>query len=239
MAEPAETNQTTTDTTPNLDTTLGNPQATTTANTPRDDKKNNRFIAFVFLALFFAPIIIAYTILKTDLWQSFGSTNQGELLNPPVSVTALTLSPVQTVYHPNAMPEQLTPPELAAKTWQLFFIQPDECDLVCQNSRYVMQQVHTGLGPTQHRVQENILVEADQLTQLQITLQNEKHTIQVWQWQPHTAPKEIKPNHLYIADPLGNIMLQYQFSEDHQTALMQAKGLLKDLKKLLKLSRIG
>ena len=43
---------------------------------------------------------------------------------------------------------------------------------------------------------------------------------------------KIKKNHLYIVDPLGNIFMYY--NKD-----FNAKGLKKDIKKILRISRIG
>ena len=44
--------------------------------------------------------------------------------------------------------------------------------------------------------------------------------------------EKLKKNHLYIVDPLGNIFMYYNKDFD-------AKGLKKDIKKLLRISRIG
>ena len=44
--------------------------------------------------------------------------------------------------------------------------------------------------------------------------------------------KKLEKNHLYIIDPLGNIFIFYDKD-------FSAKGLKKDIKKILKVSRIG
>ena len=44
--------------------------------------------------------------------------------------------------------------------------------------------------------------------------------------------QNLKPNIFYISDPLGNLMMSYP-------ADINPKGILKDLKKLLRASRIG
>jgi hypothetical protein len=43
---------------------------------------------------------------------------------------------------------------------------------------------------------------------------------------------KLKKNHLYLVDPLGNIFMYYQKD-------FNPKGLKKDIKKILKVSRIG
>ena len=46
-------------------------------------------------------------------------------------------------------------------------------------------------------------------------------------------------NGIFIADTLGNIILRYSLSGEQQQAVMQSRDILADLRKLLKLSRIG
>jgi hypothetical protein len=49
----------------------------------------------------------------------------------------------------------------------------------------------------------------------------------------------LKQQSVYIVDTLNNAMLYYQIDSDRSTAVMESRSMLADIKKLLKLSRIG
>lgn len=193
-----------------------------------EDIRKSRIVLITFLALFTAPVIIAYTVLKTDYWKSREATHHGELIQPPMHTENLQITPLQG--------DEST--QLPTGKWLLVYASTENCNDACQNSLYIMKQVHTGLGPTQHRVEEHILLQNSALP-TQIDLDNNRIKQQQWSWTRSADTANLTPGNLYIVDPLGNIILQYTIKEDRQGAILQAKGLLRDLKKLLKLSRIG
>ena len=53
------------------------------------------------------------------------------------------------------------------------------------------------------------------------------------------ATSRLNPEYIYVADPLGNIMLRYPVIRDKDSAFVKGKDILYDLKKLLRMSRIG
>ena len=63
----------------------------------------------------------------------------------------------------------------------------------------------------------------------------------VWAFnQVSTAAKgKLDPAKIYVADPLGNIILEYPQPKTDQEVLTFGKAMLSDLRKLLKYSRIG
>ena len=50
---------------------------------------------------------------------------------------------------------------------------------------------------------------------------------------------ELPVNTLFIIDPLNNVMLYYPTHADKEAMVLEGKNVLADLRKLLKLSRIG
>ncbi|WP_232506971.1 hypothetical protein [Idiomarina piscisalsi] len=62
---------------------------------------------------------------------------------------------------------------------------------------------------------------------------------------PITAPaiirelKDLPANTLFIIDPMHNVMLYYPTHNDKEAMIKEGKNVLADLRKLLKLSRIG
>ena len=96
------------------------------------------------------------------------------------------------------------------KRWWLMYVAPQNCDATCKHTQFLMQQIKIGLGPDQNR-------------------------LHLWQGQG-TATAE---GHLYIMDPMGQIMLRYPTYADPKESILKGRGVLKDLQKLFKVSHIG
>ena len=54
-----------------------------------------------------------------------------------------------------------------------------------------------------------------------------------------SAPTQLATNSVYIVDTQNNAMLFYQIKLERQDAVMESRNMLADMRKLLKLSRIG
>lgn len=186
------------------------------------------------------------------------SINEPLLTTDEQSNTALK---PQNLAPQNLTSAELTPPE---KLWQILYIVPNDCDQSCLHSQYISQQVRTGMGPEKGRVSTHY-IHLQPLKNGSDSLQINGHEIDLSQdgslnrWQTFNqdllalqasttqtnnsnnleVQNPLAPGFIFLADPLGNIMMKYKISTDFDQALQQAKGLKKDLKKLLKLSRIG
>ncbi|SQD80501.1 hypothetical protein [Moritella yayanosii] len=170
---------------------------------------------FIILGLFIAPILIAKLVLVND-WYQGAKTNTGELLSPPLTMSQ--------------------PPQ----AWLLLYNPGEQCTQQCQQSLWQMQQVHTLLAVEGKRVQryltkypETVIhpeplsrdhVEISTLARLQLSAVNQQ---------------QLSTDTLYLVDPLGNIFMHYQYPTDRAAAIKVSAGLLKDLKRLLKISKIG
>ncbi|AWB66692.1 hypothetical protein C2869_09730 [Saccharobesus litoralis] len=163
-------------------------------------------------ACFLLPVLLAYIVLKMG-WFNPSSTNKGELLSPLRS-------------HHLAI-------HSTEKKWLVMYQVPEVCNQQCQNNLYVMQQTHTALGKNQDRVSTVAINASSQLVQGSHLLGISVADISKLSFM-HDSPQA-----LYIADPMGNVMMRYQISEDKQQAIMAARDLLKDLNKMLKLSKVG
>ena len=53
------------------------------------------------------------------------------------------------------------------------------------------------------------------------------------------AELNLSADYIYVADPLGNIMLRYPIIADRDAAFVKGNDIYFDLKKLLRISRIG
>ncbi|MGR5175621.1 hypothetical protein [Vibrio mediterranei] len=183
------------------------------------DRSNSKSIArgrlvLLALILFFAmPFIVAKAIL-TNNWYQSGVTNHGELIEPRVTFDSLAIE--------NPLQEQ---------SWQLGFVLPKVCEEECLNRLYIMGQTYLALGKYKERVTPVVYVQAHQkVPQLPDSIQrvvvNEEFN-------------QLIPIEGYvIADTLGQLVM---FFPPTTTAnqVEHSKGLLSDLRKLLKLSRVG
>ena len=176
-------------------------------------KKNGKKTLILLLLAFVLPVMAAKIVLSFDLYQG-GATNKGQLLDS-ISYTNLAMT--------NPQPQE----------WQLLYQLPSHCDAICEDRLYILQQSHVALGRNQDRVHTIIMVDqhsdTDALTGFDFVTATPSKQLS----------KLLNQQELVIVDPLGSLVMSYPIAEDHQAQIMQGKALVADLRKLLKLSRIG
>ena len=193
--------------------------------------------AFVLLALLFmTPAFVAWVMHNSSEqgWRPEGTTNRGALVHP---ARPLTL-PADMVVGEQPATEYLQ------GLWTLLYIGDGDCDAVCNENLYKMRQIRTAQNENMRRVQRAFLVRDEALSpELQVLLETEYKDMAV---QLITAGQLeqldsffrvddgplLDTGRVYIVDPLGNLMMYYPPDAD-------PGGMLKDLKKLLKYSKIG
>jgi len=193
--------------------------------------------AFVLLGLLFmAPAFVAWVMHHSGDggWRPAGMTNQGQLVHParPLQLPADVLAAERPLN------------EFLQGVWTLVYIGDADCDAVCINNLYKMRQIRIAQNENMKRVQTLFLLQGDGVPEsLAALLREEYASLAVV---PVTAAQaeQIAPfflidgvgmqaaERVYIVDPLGNLMMYYQPDAD-------PAGMLKDLLKLLKFSRIG
>ena len=193
--------------------------------------------ALVLLGLLFmTPAFVAWVMHNSseEGWRPEGTTNRGVLVHPA---------------RPLAFPADLMVADVSANDylqgrWTLLYIGDHDCDEVCNNNLYKMRQVHIAQNENMKRVQRLFLVRGAELpetlgvllqteySKMDVALLTEAHARQL-------APDFVIDGHsmegaerVYIIDPLGNLMMYYP-------ADAEPGGMLKDLKKMLKYSKIG
>ncbi|MGS0674041.1 hypothetical protein [Shewanella sp. 0m-4] len=177
-------------------------------------QKSGKKTLILLLLAFVLPVIAAKLVLSFDLYQG-GATNKGQLLDTDTSYQNLAMV--------NPLPHE----------WQLLYLLPSHCNAVCEDRLYILQQSHTALGRHQDRVHTIILVNEHSDTTV----------LDAFDFVTATPSKALSQlldqQELVIVDPLGSLVMSYPVAEDHQAQIMQGKALVADLRKLLKLSRIG
>jgi cytochrome oxidase Cu insertion factor (SCO1/SenC/PrrC family) len=193
--------------------------------------------ALVLLGLLFmTPAFVAWVMHHSSEqgWRPEGTTNRGSLVHPA---------------RPLTMPAELKIADQAANDylqgkWTLLYIGDADCDAVCNENLYKMRQIRMAQNENMRRIQLLYLVRdgAIPAPQAGLLARDYKDTAvtlltaaQVDQIAPHFLIDGVTmqaAERVYIIDPLGNLMMYYPPDAD-------PSGMLKDLKKLLKYSKIG
>jgi cytochrome oxidase Cu insertion factor (SCO1/SenC/PrrC family) len=126
---------------------------------------------------------------------------------------------------------------LFTEKWALAYVGNGACDETCRKALYFMRQTRLSLNNEMTRVARVFLATGECCDRA--FLEREHPGLVVIDATGPEArdlvaafPATEQPHSLFIVDPLGNLVMRYDTRDD-------PKGLLTDLKKLLKLSHIG
>ncbi len=167
-----------------------------------------------------ALLVIAILPLAAAIWSYFGGlgvpsgrVNRGELVSPPLAVDRWKLT------------DSAGQPWQGAGRWQLLLV-VEQCDADCQRWRYSLGQLQRALGRDQNRLGQQLVLPLRAFSDQQATPALEDMTRLL------SAVVTAANQGIWLADPLGNLVLRYRLNQPPQ-------DLLKDLKRLLKVSNIG
>jgi len=176
--------------------------------------------------IFIGPLLFAYFLYNSDSdWLPSAGTEHGLFLDPPrlLPDTALT---------PGGGAES---PQLRGK-WSLIIIGERQCAETCQDALYKTRQVRRALGRDDGRVQR-VFFMASGSSDFEFLKREHPALIVVEPGSP--VSHELDPvlgdrggGDIFLADPLGNLIMRFPQETD-------MKGIHKDLKHLLKVSQIG
>jgi hydrogenase maturation factor len=177
----------------------------------------------MLMAVFVVPVVAAY--LAYFGWRPAGHTNYGDLLK----VTPLQQTAGVTL---DGTPFDLQ--RLQGK-WVMVHVGPARCDAACAQQLYLMRQTRIAQGKDQSRI-ERLWVLTDG-GMVDPALLKDHQGLHVWRpadaaFVAQFPAEDERAGHVYMVDPLGNLMLRFPAQPD-------AKRMMKDLKLLLKASQIG
>ena len=186
-------------------------------------QKINRLKLLSLLALMLAPVVISYGLFFSDYRP--GSANYGEILDvKKISGSGGVNQVDNTIFRMR---------DLRGK-WVMLMIDSGACDEVCKTKLWQMRQVRLVQNKEMKRVErlwlvdDNTAVGADLHEDFEGTFFiNAKDS----ELLALITPVETQRNHIYIIDPLGNLMMR--FPENADPTLMG-----KDLKRLLHVSQM-
>lgn len=200
---------------------------------PEQTARSSRRQAWILVAAFFAPLALAFLLyyggshFGDGAWRPAGSTNKGDLIHPARPLPEFELA--------TTAGSRLDLQGLHGK-WNVVFIGDGQCDARCREALVLMRQTRLALNDDLTRVQRVFLVTEHCCDQAYLTAEHDGLIV------APVDPAGAQPllstfpgvgqERIYLVDPLGNLMMSY--GPD-----VPQKGLLEDLKKLLKLSHIG
>ena len=198
-----------------------------------NSNKKNKIIIIVIVLVFIAPSILYWYVFNhTDFLETRGTSNYGQIITPPIQLENLSLI------------DPLNPDrkDTLHGKWSMIYV-ADLCDDICMQNVYRMRQIHMGMGKHSLRVQKVLFLIDQDLDELSSLLANYKGQqvintnsvdtdILLEKFRIEGVKDLPRFQRIYISDPLGNLMISYPPD-------INPKGILKDLKKLLRTSRIG
>jgi hypothetical protein len=200
------------------------------------DRRQRRLLIGLAL-MFFAPLGVSfYLYYGRGAWHPGGHVNAGELIQPPRPLPSLAL-PLQNSGE--------TVADFLRRKWTLLYVEQGPCSQGCQKRLYDTRQVRLALDRDMDRVQRVFIADGD-CCDFQFLHEQHPDLIAV-RMSPAAAPLlallprrgagsgsggDVNAQRIYLIDPLGNLMMSYAPDA-------KPKGMLEDMKRLLRLSQIG
>jgi cytochrome oxidase Cu insertion factor (SCO1/SenC/PrrC family) len=186
-----------------------------------DRPKKSLASLWLIAAVCAAPVIASYAVFY--FWRPADQVNYGELIGPR-PLPAVMLAQV------DGSPFEFS--RLAGK-WVLATADPAACDAYCETKLTYMRQLRLALGKEVERVERVWLITDAAAPDAALAARHPG----VWlvraagtplvPWLPATGSVA---DHIYVIDPLGNLMMRYPRDPD-------PRRMLKDLSRLLRHSK--
>ncbi|MGB8855173.1 MAG: cytochrome C oxidase subunit I [Burkholderiales bacterium] len=173
--------------------------------------------------LFSSPIAASYVMYY--FYKPDKSINYGELM----TVAPLPDPALQT---DDNKPTKLS--DLRGK-WLMLTVDSGQCAAACANKLYVMRQVRLAQGKYMDRIERVMLIDdAAALNGQSKTDYADTHFLRAQNSEllRNLPAQAIQRDHIYLIDPLGNLVLRYPRDPD-------PRKMIKDFSRLLTVSKIG
>ncbi len=172
-------------------------------------KRGRRQLVTLF-GISFATLGLAWLLfLGARGGMSWGTTNNGEFVDPPMQLADLMWLDQKGALDTN-------------EKWWLWMV-VETCEADCAKTMHDLRALHTLLNKEAHRVTRALLTR-DGTSGVVTTEEMDKVELR-------QRPASLKSG-VYIVDPLGNLVFRYP-------PTTPPKPVLEDLKRLLRLSQIG
>lgn len=197
-------------------------------------RRRSRMKLILIIAIFAIPLLLAsiYLHLVRSSGGQLGDTSRGQLIQPAVPLTEFSFGEGDTAFNL----------DVARGSWTMLYMPEGECNEACELNLYHMRQVRLALNHRMDRVQRAVLLETDSQLSTELLAEHPGLIVATGDESEQAALRdqvsaaqegmEKIDNAIYLIDPFGNIMLR--FPPD-----LKPNSMLKDIKHLLKVSRIG
>jgi hypothetical protein len=199
----------------------------------RAHDRRQRRLLIVLALMFFAPLGLAfYLYYGHGTWHPGGHVNAGDLIQPARPLPSLSLP---------LWDAGTTDPNFLKHKWTFLYVAAGPCAEACRTRLYDTRQVRLALDRDMDRVQRVFVADPDCCDARWL---HEQHPdlVTIRAGAAVTPLLALLPGRdgatfaaaprVYLIDPLGNLMMSY-------AADAKAKGMLEDMKRLLRLSSIG
>lgn len=191
-----------------------------------DKPKQRNLQAWGLVLLFFGPLAVAIFLYYDTDWRPGGTNNHGELIVPAVSLPEVRLP----------MPDgALTNEDFLRQHWSLVYVGRQACEQDCRDALYNGRQMRLALGRLMDRVERVYLYVGEAPAPDFIAAEHPDLVVADAGGPAAAALLDAftgQAEGYWLVDPLGNAMMRYPADES-------PRGMLEDLKRLLRLSRIG
>lgn len=189
------------------------------------NKTRQRLVVSAIALIFFLPVAASWLIYYfTDIGKG-DAASYGELISPPVMLAdrELAESAAGGIVH-----------KLYGK-WNLVYIPAGDCTQPCRARLGEMLELRTILGKDAARIQLLVgIAETAGMAESDTFAGGYGDTrLLLFDYAADRAHQGLfEQENLYLIDPLGNMMMKY-------SATSSTEGIIRDLKRLLRYSRIG
>lgn len=201
------------------------------------------------LTISLLPIILATLYFRASMENGVNTRSGGVLIQPLLELSRLDLSDAegeQAYLGFDELVAGVDPLEYQPRPWQLLYLSSADCDQSCVERVHFLRQIHLRLGREADRVQRAFVLvdKADRALpeSLLEVFASQQPDLRLLRGKPDWLQQEFAPSaqgrnpvlehFIYVADPVGNIMLYF-------TPENTPEDILKDVDKLLDQSSLG
>lgn len=186
--------------------------------------RRSRLTLVAVFAVFVLPLALAWVMNFASDWVPRATINHGHLVEP--------VTPVHLAGWQDPEGRSVDAAWLSGK-WTLAYRIAGGCADDCHQVLYVLRQVRLAQGKNIDRVQRLVVLDAPASPAWISEVQEHYPGLMVVQPASAGAVSGIPaPGKVYLIDPLGDLMMEYGADAD-------ARGMVKDLERLLRISYVG
>lgn len=182
-------------------------------------KNNSRWVLPILIALFLGPLLAAWILYFSGSWRPEGLAHHGSLVESAANLAGDETESAESIFKGK---------------WTIIQVNPGPCESACQELEGRLRAVRLALTHRRDRVQRVLFAESfdgneDGSTDLTVLdASDSQGLLDVLAGVSGGAVSDT----VFLSDPLGNLVITYPKD-------VTQKAMLEDLKRLLRLSRIG